>query len=259
MTFVLTGKEQFTHQQSAGDSQDLSFCIHGAGHPHLEVELAPGQGLACDAAHLIRHDCFIKGRTLAEENAGKRLYVNDDRTQPGRLVVAAPGAGPVGAFDLKQYGGRLLLPLEALLAVGPGVGMNVYVRYRSIRTRSAPQGLALVLFDGDGWVFSHARGCILERRLEPGRVECVRMQAIAAMTATVDLEIVEGNLQAAFALATGPGTVWLQSALQPELGPEIRHAYGAGFGEDRYDDNGPVEPLRAPAEILLFGDPGERN
>ena len=73
---------------------------------------------------------------------------------------------------------------------------------------------------GDGMVFIHAGGCVVERELAPGQVLHVDTGCIVAFTQTVDFDIQQvGGIKSAlfggeglfFATLRGPGKVWLQS------------------------------------------------
>ena len=74
--------------------------------------------------------------------------------------------------------------------------------------------------EGDGWVFVHAGGTVIERDLKPGEVLHVDTGCIVAMLPSVDMDIERaGNIKSMifggegifFAKLTGPGKVWIQS------------------------------------------------
>jgi len=74
--------------------------------------------------------------------------------------------------------------------------------------------------EGDGWVFVHMGGTFMERTLAPGEVLHVDTGCLAAMTDTVQMDVVRaggiktmlfGGEGVFFVNLTGPGKVWLQS------------------------------------------------
>ena len=74
--------------------------------------------------------------------------------------------------------------------------------------------------EGDGMVFIHAGGTVVERQLQPGEVLDVDTGCIVALERTVNFDIRQaGNIKTAlfggeglfFATLQGPGKVWLQS------------------------------------------------
>jgi uncharacterized protein (AIM24 family) len=94
--------------------------------------------------------------------------------------------------------------------------------------------------EGDGWVFMHAGGTILERDLQPGEELHVDTGCIVAYTPSVNFDIVRaGNIKSMifggegvfFAQLVGPGRVWLQSLPFSRLaGRILANAPGLGGG-----------------------------
>jgi uncharacterized protein (AIM24 family) len=82
------------------------------------------------------------------------------------------------------------------------------------------EGFIMQKIEGDGWVFMHVGGAVKEINLAPGEVLHVDTGCLAAMTSTVDFDIMQaggiktmlfGGEGLFFAKITGPGKVWLQS------------------------------------------------
>ena len=74
--------------------------------------------------------------------------------------------------------------------------------------------------EGDGWVFVHSCGTIIERDLKPGEVLRVDTGCIVGFSQTVDYDIqfvggikntLFGGEGVFFAQLAGPGKVWIQS------------------------------------------------
>ena len=74
--------------------------------------------------------------------------------------------------------------------------------------------------EGDGWVFIHAGGCVVERELKAGERIDVDTGCVVGYHATVNMDVQRvAGLKSMFfggegvflATLTGPGKVWLQS------------------------------------------------
>jgi len=97
--------------------------------------------------------------------------------------------------------------------------------------------------EGDGMVFTHAGGTIVERKLKPGEILHVDTGCIVAMEQSVQFEIQQaGNIKTAlfggeglfFATLHGPGKIWLQSLPFSRLAGRMLQASperGGGKGE----------------------------
>ena len=82
------------------------------------------------------------------------------------------------------------------------------------------EGFIMQKLEGDGMVFVHAGGTVVERQLQAGEVLDVDTGCIVALEQTVGFDIRQaGNIKTAlfggeglfFATLQGPGRVWMQS------------------------------------------------
>jgi uncharacterized protein (AIM24 family) len=82
------------------------------------------------------------------------------------------------------------------------------------------EGFIMQRLDGDGWVFVQMGGAIVERELAPGEELHVDTGCLAALTPSVDFDLVSvggvrsmlfGGEGVFFARLRGPGKVWIQS------------------------------------------------
>lgn len=206
-----THSKGIVHERQACRACDLSFEARGTLAPFFEVTLVPGQGLVCDHAAILQFDDGLVMKGWPGLAGTRRLIVNSNGEREAALMLSTSAPGFAGAFDLSEYGGRMICAGEALMAAGPGVAASFYARVKAI-------GLSLVLLEGNGWVFLRSRGDAFEHRLAPGEKLSVRTHAIAAMTATVDMDLAPQKSNASeeiatqeFCILTGPGTIWLQS------------------------------------------------
>ena len=227
-TGPLTGDYSGIDQALAGARGDLFFAIHGQLAPVIEILLPPGQSLLADFRSLLSFGETIRTEGPAgQDSTGQRL-ANPDGGAAQRVILASGEPCSVGAYDLRRYGGKLLVPQPAMIAAGPGVSLGLYARFKSLRSPARPRGLELLLAEGSGWLFARARGDVQEILLAPGKVVCARALAISALTATVDIDLMDGSesvdsegltLPVHIARLRGPGRVWLQSIPFDDDGP----------------------------------------
>ena len=216
MSFMEAACVVHEHRCELERMNDLGFEISGRIMQQLALSLAPGQRIATWRSAIIAHDHHI-----SFENAGHPALVMaaSTGTAAARLVLS-PG-GQVGAFDLSVMAGRLLLPQDSFLAAGPGVRLRPYSQVRGLTSRRRPDGLQLMLAEGNGWLFSGGQGEVAEFPLKAGETLAVRGGAIAALSATVVIDsIAQGDIgtggTAVMALLRGPGRVWLQSSVETQ-------------------------------------------
>lgn len=94
--------------------------------------------------------------------------------------------------------------------------------------------------EGDGLVFVHAGGCVVERNLQAGETLNVDTGCIVAFQDSVGFDIQQvGGIKSAlfggeglfFANMTGPGKVWLQSLPFSRLAGRMLQAAPKGGGK----------------------------
>lgn len=212
MSFLSKTKQRgIAHERRQGRACDLSFEARGSLAPFFEVSLLPGEGLVCDHSAILQFDDGLIMKGWPGLAGTRRLIVNANAEAEASLMLSTAAPGFSGAFDLADYGGRLICAGQALMAAGPGVSASFYARIENL-------GVSLVLLEGNGWVFLRSRGDAYEHRLRAGEKVSVRTHSVAAMTATVDMEITGNKATASgeiatpdFCVLTGPGTIWLQS------------------------------------------------
>ena len=116
MTFQSIAETVYEHAADEADSADLSFVVSGRFMQQLTVTLKPGRRMVGWASSIIAHDNGV----ILEDAGNEALVMACNVGGSESRVILSPG-GSVGAFDLKQLAGRILLPQENFLAVGPGV------------------------------------------------------------------------------------------------------------------------------------------
>ena len=231
------------HQRSSGVADDIDFEIKGHEMQFVEVELDPGESAVAEAGSMMFKAPDIEMTTVFGDGshqdgggfldklvgAGKRLVTGESLfttvfTHHGhgkaRVAFAAPYAGHILAIKLDEVQGRLICQKDAFLCAARGVSMGIEFQRRIMTGLFGGEGFIMQKLEGDGWVFIHFGGKLYERDLKAGEVLHVDTGCLAAITETVDYDIMQaGGIKSMlfggeglfFARLQGPGHVWLQS------------------------------------------------
>ncbi|OQA11889.1 MAG: hypothetical protein BWY63_03848 [Chloroflexi bacterium ADurb.Bin360] len=136
-----------------------------------------------------------------------------------RLAFAAPYPGKIIAIDLDEARGELICQKDAFLAAALGTEISITFNKKLGAGLFGGEGFILQRLRGDGMVFIHAGGTIIEKRLQ-GQKLLVDTGCIVAFETGINYDIQRaGNLKSmlfggeGLFLATlqGTGRVWLQS------------------------------------------------
>ncbi|WP_308815607.1 TIGR00266 family protein [Sphingomonas sp. GV3] len=227
----------------SSQADDIDFEIKGEELQFLEIELDPGESAVAEAGAMVWKDADVAMTTVFGDGsgaqgggfmgallgAGKRLVTGESLfttvfTHEGRgkarVAFGAPTPGSIMPIRLSDVGGQLICQKDAFLAAAKGVQLGIYFQRRVLTGLFGGEGFIMQSLTGDGWVFVHMGGTVVERTLAPGEELHVDTGCLAAMTATVDFDLVTvGGVRSAlfggeglfFARLRGPGTVWIQS------------------------------------------------
>ena len=161
--------------------------------------------------------------------AGKRLLTGESLfittfthrgTGKAHVAFAAPSAGNILAIRLSEVGGQLICQKDSFLAAAKGVSIGIAFQRKILTGLFGGEGFIMQKLEGDGWVFIHMGGTVVERELAAGEVLHVDTGCLAALTSTVQYDVVQaggiktmlfGGEGVFFVNLTGPGKVWLQS------------------------------------------------
>lgn len=227
----------------SGQADDIDFEIKGEELQFLEIELDPGESAVAEAGAMVWKDADVAMTTVFGDGsgaqgggfmgallgAGKRLVTGESLfttvfTHEGRgkarVAFGAPTPGSIMPIRLSDVSGQLICQKDAFLAAAKGVQLGIYFQRRVLTGLFGGEGFIMQSLTGDGWVFVHMGGTVVERTLAPGEELHVDTGCLAAMTASVDFDLVTvGGVRSAlfggeglfFARLRGPGTVWIQS------------------------------------------------
>ena len=255
----------WSHSRNASLSDDIDFEIKGQELQFLEIELDPGESAVAEAGAMVWKDASISMTTVFGDGsggsdggfmgkllgAGKRLVTGESLfttvfTHQGsgkaRVAFAAPTPGAILPLKLDRYGGTLICQKDAFLAAAKGVSMGIYFQKKIMTGLFGGEGFIMQRLDGDGWVFTQMGGTVVERELAAGEELHVDTGCLAAMTSTVDFDLVAaggvksmifGGEGAFFARLRGPGHVWIQSLPFSRLAGRMMAAAGSRGGQNR--------------------------
>jgi uncharacterized protein (TIGR00266 family) len=254
----------YGYKADPGRDDDIDFEVKGAEMQFVEVELDPGESAIAEAGSMMFKDVSVSMETVfgdgsqALQNAGmmgkllgagKRLLTGESLfttvfTHQGqgkaKVGFGAPYPGKIIPMRLSDLGGTLICQKDSFLAGAKGVSVGIAFQKKIMTGLFGGEGFIMQKLEGDGWVFIHAGGSIMERQLQAGEQLHVDTGCIVAYTPGVDMDIERaggvksmlfGGEGLFFARLTGPGHVWLQSLPFSRLAGRIL-ANSMGGGEE---------------------------
>ncbi|MFD0739720.1 TIGR00266 family protein [Lysobacter koreensis] len=247
-------------------SDEIDYRIVGNDMPFVEVELDPGESAIAEAGALMYKDASVQMDTVFGDgshsgqgggfmdkllSAGKRVITGESLfttmfthtgTGKARVAFAAPYPGTVLAMKLSDHGGRLVCQKDSFLAGARGVTVGIHFQRKILTGLFGGEGFIMQKLEGDGWVFVHAGGTLVERDLAAGERIDVDTGCVMAYhpSVTMDVKAVGGIKSMLFggegvflATLTGPGKVWLQSLPFSRMAGRMLAAAPQGGGKDR--------------------------
>ncbi len=242
MAGAVPGISAGAHRRSSKIADDIDYEIKGQEMQFVEIELDPNESAIAEAgAMMFKHPSIEMDTVFGDgaqpqggflgklANAGKRLLTGESLFMTvfshqghgkARVAFAAPYPGSIIPFKLDEYGGALVCQKDAFLCAAKGVSIGIHFQRKVMTGLFGGEGFIMQKLEGDGWVFVHVGGCVVERELARGEELHVDTGCVAAMTPSVDFDIVRaGSIKSMifggegvfFAHLKGPGKVWLQS------------------------------------------------
>ena len=210
----------------------LDYQIFGDDLQLVEVELDHSEGVRAEIGTMTYMEDGIEMQTgmggdlfsgfkraLTGESFFITTFMNNDK-QKRRVAFSAPYPGKIMPFDLRQFNGQLLCQKDSCLCAARGTNIEIAFTKRMGAGFFGGEGFILQRLTGDGLVFVHAGGTIIERDLAAGETLRVDTGCLVAFSTTVDYDIkfvggfknaLFGGEGLFFAKMTGPGKVFLQS------------------------------------------------
>ena len=265
---------------TVGHADAIDYEIKGHEMQFVEIELDPGESAIAEAGVMmfkpasIRMDTVFGDASKPEAGifgrlaaAGKRLvtgsslfitvFTNEGQGK-ARVAFSAPYPGNIMPFKLSTMGGALIAQKDAFLCAAKGVSIGIHFQRKIGAGIFGGQGFVMQRLEGDGWVFIHGGGTVVERTLADGEELHVDTGCVAAMEPSVSFDIIRaGSIKSMvfggegffFAQLVGPGKVWLQSlpfsrlagrmmATAAAHSPASGSGFSWGFGNDTTGDSG---------------------
>ncbi len=224
-------------------SDEIDFKIVGTEMQFVEIELDPGESALAEAGAMMYKDSRVEMQTVFGDGsgtggsgfmdkllgAGKRLltgeslfmtvFTNKGQTK-AHAAFGAPYPGNIIPVHLKEIGGTLICQKDSFLCAAKGVSVGIFFQKKILTGLFGGEGFIMQKLDGDGMVFMHAGGTVVERTLAAGEILHVDTGCIVALEPSVQFDIQQaGGIKSAlfggeglfFATLQGPGKVWLQS------------------------------------------------
>lgn len=225
-------------------ADEIDFEIFGSEMQFVELELDPGESAVAEAGAMMYKDptvnmeaVFGDGSAQSESGgffgklvgAGKRLLTGESLfmtvfthqgTGKAHVSFGAPYPGNIIPVPLPSVGGTLVCQKDCFLCAAKGVSIGIYFQKKILTGLFGGEGFIMQKLEGDGLVFMHAGGTVVERELQPGETLHVDTGCVVAFEPSVQFDIEQaGNIKTAlfggeglfFARLQGPGRIWLQS------------------------------------------------
>ena len=219
----------------------VDYEILGDDMQIVEVELDPGETVIAEAGAMnymergITFQARMGDGAAADEgvlgkllNVGKRVltgesiflthFTNEGRGKK-RVSFAAPYPGKIVPIDMTKVDGELLCQKDAFLAAAMGTKVGIAFTKRLGAGFFGGEGFILQHLRGDGIVFIHAGGTLIQKKLNNDTL-LVDTGCLVAFTKGIDYNIERaGSLKSMFfggeglflATLSGKGIVLLQS------------------------------------------------
>jgi uncharacterized protein (TIGR00266 family) len=224
-------------------NHEIDFRIYGEELQYVEIELDPQETAIAESGAMMMMDDGVQMQTIFGDgsaqqptgffgklvSAGKRVLTGESLfmtafTNAGqgkkKVSFAAPYTGKIIPLDLRNLGGTVIAQKDAFLCAAKGVSVGIHFQRKLGVGIFGGEGFIMEKMEGDGMVFLHAGGFIIEKDLQPGEILKVDTGCVVGYTPSVqfDIEFVKGVKNVLFggeglffAKIQGPGKVWIQS------------------------------------------------
>jgi uncharacterized protein (TIGR00266 family) len=223
----------------------IDYSIFGSDMQVVEIGLDSGEGVRAEVGAMLFMEDGIEMQTttggglfkgfkrmLTGESFFITTFLNNAKDRK-KVAFSAPFPGRILPVDLTRFGGSILCQKDSFLCAAKGIEIDVALTKKLGSGLFGGEGFILQRLQGDGLVFIHAGGTLLEKELGAGEILKVDTGCLAAFAPSVDYDIqfVGGFKNAliggeGFFLARlkGPGKVYLQSLPLSRLADRILEA-----------------------------------
>jgi len=229
----------------------IDYKIIGDDLQGVIITLDPGEAVMAEAGAMMYMQQGITMQTTLDPNsqgdglfsklvgAGKRMLAGESffitlfgnaASTRRDVAFSAPVPGKIFVCDLKQWGGELIAQKDGFLCAARGTNLDIAFTKKIGAGFFGGEGFILQRFSGDGLVFLHACGALVQMDLKPGEPLRVDTGCLVALQNTVDYDIqmvpgiktaLFGGEGLFFVQLTGPGRVILQTLPFSRLADKI--------------------------------------
>lgn len=178
------------------------------------------------------------GKAFSRAFTGESMFQNVYTAQGGAGMIAFASSFPGAILAIPVSPSRTVVAQKhAFLAMESGVDMKLFFQKRFGSGLFGGEGFIMQQFQGNGMVFLEIDGSVVEYDLQPGQSMLLDNGYLAAMDATVSIEIekVNGIGNVLFGgeglfhtKVTGPGHIWLQSMPVSQMASVLRPYIASG-------------------------------
>ncbi len=220
-------------------AHEIEYVIHGDSMQYVEIELDAGETVIAEAGMMMYMTAGIDFETRLGDGsesgvigklfgAAKRALTSESlflthftnaQKAVAHVAFAAPYPGQIMPVDLALTGGEIVCQKDAFLCAAKGTKLSIAFSKKLGAGFFGGEGFILQSLEGDGKVFLHAGGTVVERQLNAEKL-LVDTGCLVGFEAGIDYDIeLSGGLKSmmfggeGLFLATleGRGKVWLQS------------------------------------------------
>jgi uncharacterized protein (TIGR00266 family) len=232
----------------------IDYKIYGDDLQLVEVVLDPGEGVRAEVGTMTYMLSGIEMQTstggglmqsLKRVITGESFFITtflNSSPSSSRVAFAAPYPGKIIPLDMTALGGTFICQKDSFLCAAQGVNIEVAFTKKLGAGLFGGEGFILQRLTGNGLVFVHAGGTVIEKDLAPGEIVRVDTGCLVAFAPTVqyDIQFVGGFRNALFggeglflASMTGPGKLYLQSLPFSRLADRILAASKYNIGDEK--------------------------
>ena len=241
---------------------EIDYEIFGDDLQVVEVELDPTETVIAEAGAMnymedgISFEAKLGDGSNPSEgffskafSAGSRVFIGESLflthfTNQGqgkkRVSFSAPYPGKILPLNLSHYDNEVICQKDAFLAAALGTKLSITFSKKILTGLFGGEGFILEKLTGDGMVFLHGGGAIIQKKISVGQSLRVDTGCLMAFTKGIDYFIdragslksmVFGGEGLFLATLSGEGTVWLHSLPFSRLAQRVLKNAPGGQGE----------------------------
>jgi uncharacterized protein (TIGR00266 family) len=250
--------------QNRKSADEIDYKIMGTEMQFVEIELDPGESVVAEAGGMMYKDPSVGMQSIFGDGskkdegasfvnklvgAGKRLITGEslfitvfthNGQNKAKISFAAPYPGNIIPIHLNNVNGYLVCQKDSFLAAAKGVSIGIHFQKKILTGLFGGEGFIMQKLEGDGLVFMHAGGTVVEKTLAAGEALHCDTGCVVGFESSVNFDIEQaGNIKSMmfggegifFANLKGPGKVWLQSLPFSRLAGRMLQARSQHKGE----------------------------